>query len=69
MNQTTTAPVILKDFTIYPESGQIYAHNECELFHVRDLTLDDLARLYQDLKTEIGEALASEVMQRLTTNK
>lgn len=70
MNQTTTtAPVFLHDFTIYPQAGEIYAHNECELFHVRDLTIDDLTRLYQDLKTEMGEALAGEIMQQLTANK
>lgn len=77
MNQTTTTtpqtPWIVELFnaglTIYPDQCTIYAHDECELFHVQNLTLDDLARLYQDLKAEIGEALAGEVMQQLTSNK
>lgn len=69
MNQTTTAPVILKDFTIYPESGQIYAHNECELFSAQDLTIDDLNRLHSDLVNELGQDRASEIMQQLTANK
>lgn len=71
MNQTTTTarPVNLEDFIIYPEAGQIYAHNECELFHVRDLTLDDLNRLHSDLINELGQDRAGEVMQQLTANK
>lgn len=69
MNQTTTTAVHLQDFTIYPERGQIYAHNECELFHVRDLTLDDLTRLHSDLLKELGQDRADEVMQQLTANK
>ena len=76
MNQTTTTPqtpwiveLLNAGLTIYPDQRTIYAHDECELFHVQDLTLDDLARLYQDLKAEIGEALAGEVMQQLTANK
>lgn len=59
---TTAPPVILKDFTIYPESWQIYAHNECELFHVRDLTLDELARLHSDLLKELGQNRAAQIM-------
>ena len=72
MNQTTTTtarPVNLKGFIIYPETGQIYAHNECEFFHVRDLTIDDLNRLHSDLINELGEDRASEIMQQLTANK
>jgi len=70
--QTTTTgpgPVFLEDFTIYPESREIYAHNECEYFHVRDLTIDDLNRLHSDIKNELGEDRASEVMEQLTANK
>lgn len=83
MNQTTTTaaalrmlnsiyrypPVHLNNFVIYPEYGEIYAHNECQLFHVRDLTLDDLSRLHSDLINELGQDQAGEVMQRLTANK
>jgi hypothetical protein len=71
MNQTTTTanPVNLEDFIIYPETGEIYAYNECERFHVRDLTIDDLNRLHNDIKNELGEDRASEIMQQLTANK
>lgn len=71
MNQTTTTanPVNLEDFIIYPETREIYAHNECEYFHVRDLTIDDLNRLHSDLKNELGQDRASEIMQQLTANK
>ena len=72
MNQTTTTgpgPVNLEDFIIYPETGQIYALNACEFFHVRDLTIDDLNRFASDLKNELGEDRAGEIMQQLTTNK
>lgn len=71
MNQTTTTtnPVNLEDFIIYPESGQIYALNACEFFHVQELTLDDLARLHSDLLKELGEDRASAIMQQLTANK
>ena len=72
MNQTTTTgpgPVFLRNFTIYTESQAIYAYNECERFHVRDLTIDDLNRLHSDIKNELGEERASEIMQQLTANK
>jgi len=71
MNQTTTTahPVNLEDFIIYPESREIYALNECEFFHVRDLTIDDLTRLHLDLINELGQDRASEIMQQLTANK
>lgn len=64
MNQTTTTanPVNLEDFIIYPESGQIYALNTCEFFHVRDLTQDDLARLHSDLLKELGPKRAAQIM-------
>ena len=73
--QTTTTtgpgpgPVFLHDFTIYPQAQEIYAYNEGESFHVRDLTIDDLNRLHSDIKNELGEDQASEIMQQLTTNK
>ena len=71
MNQTTTTtgPVNLEDFIIYPETGQIYALNACEFFHVRDLTIDDLNRLHSDLINELGQDRAGQVMQQLTANK
>ena len=72
MNQTPTTapgPVFLHDFTIYPESREIYAHNECELFSVQDLTIDDLNRLHSDLINELGQDRASAIMQQLTANK
>lgn len=75
MNQPTTTPttgpgpVLLHDFTIYPQAREIYAHNECELFHVRNLTLDDLTRLHSDLLKELGQDRANEVMEQLTANK
>ena len=72
MNQTPTTgpgPVFLHDFTIYPESREIYAHNECELFNVQDLTIDDLNRLHSDLINELGQDRAGQVMQQLTANK
>lgn len=72
MSQTTTTtarPVNLEDFIIYPETGQIYALNACEFFHVWDLTIDDLNRLHSDIKNELGEDRASEIMQQLTANK
>lgn len=68
-NPTGPGPVFLHDFTIYPQAGEIYAHNECELFHVRDLRIDDLNRLHSDLINELGEDRASEIMQQLTANK
>ena len=66
---TTTGPVFLHDFTIYPQAGEIYAYNECQSFHVRELTTDDLNRLHNDIKNELGEDRASEIMQQLTANK
>lgn len=72
MNQSTTTtanPVNLEDFIIYPETGQIYALNPCEFFHVRDLTIDDLNRLLSDLINELGQDRAGEIMQQLTANK
>jgi hypothetical protein len=71
MNHTTTTanPVNLEDFIIYPETGQIYALNECEYFHVQDLTIDDLTRLHLDLINELGQDRAGEIMQQLTANK
>ena len=72
MNQPTTTgpgPIFLHDFTIYPESREIYAHNECELFRVQDLTIDDLNRLHSDLINELGQDRASKIMQQLTANK
>lgn len=71
MNQTTTTtgPVFLHDFTIYPQAGEIYAYNECQSFHVRELTIDDLNRLHNDIKNELGEDRASAIMQQLTANK
>jgi hypothetical protein len=70
MNHTTYyPPVHLKNFVIYPEYREIYAHNECELFSVQDLTIDDLNRLHSDLINELGQDRASEIMQQLTANK
>lgn len=72
MNQTTTtttAPVFLHDFTIYPQAGDIFAYYLRESFHVQDLTIDDLTRLHSDLINELGEDRASEIMQQLTANK
>ena len=66
---TTTGPVFLHDFTIYPQAREIYAHNECELFSVQDLTIDDLNRLHSDLINELGQDRAGQVMQQLTANK
>ena len=70
MNQPTpnptTGPIFLDDFTIYPQAQEIYAYNECESFHVRDLTIDDLNRLHSDLKNELGEDRASQIMAQLT---
>ncbi len=72
MNQPTTTPttgpgpVFLHDFTIYPQAREIYAHNECELFRVDDLTIDDLNRLKSDIVNELGEDRASQIMAQLT---
>lgn len=72
MNQPTTTPntgpgpVFLHDFTIYPQAREIYAHNECELFLVDELTIDDLNRLKSDIVNELGEDRASQIMTQLT---
>jgi len=70
MNQPTPTtgpgPVFLHDFTIYPQAREIYAHNECELFSVNDLTIDDLNRLRSDIVNELGEDRASQIMTQLT---
>lgn len=63
---TGPGPVFLHDFTIYPQAREIYAHNECELFRVDDLTIDDLNRLKSDIVNELGEDRASQIMAQLT---
>lgn len=72
MNQPTPTPntgpgpIFLNDFTIYTQAREIYAHNECELFRVDELTIDDLNRLKSDIVNELGEDRASQIMAQLT---